>query len=174
MFAGACRGGQDGYAVDNSSWRVISHLGPALEVPGHFFLRTRQMSSNFRGNEERRRALRVRAGQTVHLRLGAAYCTGRAVNLSTDGALIEVDRLTVPPGGEVSLGFPSARGDETCWVVAVPCRSSDRMIGMHWRGQPPADVMLRIEAMIVRELDPLQPAEARLTALRARALAHDE
>jgi hypothetical protein len=34
--------------------------------------------------------------------------------------------------------------------------------------------MLHIEAMIVRELDPLQPAEARLATLRARALAHDE
>jgi PilZ domain-containing protein len=132
------------------------------------------MSRQFSENGERRRASRVSAGHTVHLRMGSAYCTGRVVNLSTDGALIEVDRLTAVPGSEVSLGFPSQRGDETCWVVAVPCRLSDRMIGMRWRGHPPADVMLRIEALIVRELDPLRPAEARLAALRARALAHDE
>jgi hypothetical protein len=132
------------------------------------------MSRQISDNRERRRASRVSAGQTVHLRMGGAYCAGRIVNLSTDGALIEVDRLAAAPGGQVSLGFPSQRGDEICWVVAVPCRLSERMIGMHWRGQPPADVMLHIEAFIVRELDPLQPAQARLAALRARVLAHDE
>lgn len=133
------------------------------------------MTRPFTENGERRRASRVRAGQTVHLRMGgAAYCTGRMVNLSTAGALIEVDRPATAPGGEFSLGFPSQHGNETCWIVAVPCRFSDRMIGMRWRGQPSADVMLQIEAMIVRELDPLQPAEARLAALRAHVLAHDD
>ena len=47
------------------------------------------MSRQFSENGDRRRASRVSAGQTVHLRIGAAYCTGRVVNLSTDGALIE-------------------------------------------------------------------------------------
>ena len=132
------------------------------------------MSSRHIEGEDRRRSSRVGAYEAVHLRMGAAYCTGRVINLSMEGALIEVDRLAHALGSELSLGFPSNRGDETCWVVAIPCRLSDRMIGMHWRGQPPVDVMLRIEAMIGRELDPLQPAEARLAALRARALAHDE
>jgi hypothetical protein len=132
------------------------------------------MSRQFIDGEERRRSSRVCACETVHLRLGATYCTGRVINLSAEGALVEVDRLASALGSELSLGFPSNRGDEACWVVAVPCRHSERMIGMHWRGRPPIDVMLRIEAMIGRELDPLQPAEPRLAALRARALAHDE
>ncbi len=132
------------------------------------------MSRQYVDGEDRRRSSRVDARETVHLRLGATYCTGRVINLSMEGALVEVDRLASGLAGELSLGFPSNRGDETCWVLAIACRLSDRMIGMHWRGHPPVDVMLRIEAMIGRELDPLQPAEARLAALRARALAHDD
>ncbi len=132
------------------------------------------MSRQYVDGEERRRSSRVAAYQTVHLRLGPTYCTGRVINLSTRGALVELDRLAGALGSEVSLGFPSHRSDEACWVLAVACRRSDRMIGMHWRGRPPADVMLRIERMIGRELDPLEPADARLAALRARALAHGE
>jgi hypothetical protein len=79
----------------------------------------------------------VSAFQTVHLRAGAAYWTGRVINLSTDGALIEVDRLASAVGSELSLGFPSNRGDETCWVLAVPCRLSDRLIGMLSPGDRP-------------------------------------
>jgi hypothetical protein len=132
------------------------------------------MSRQYVEGEERRRSSRVAAFETVHLRLGGTYCTGRVINLSTRGALVEVDRVAGTLGAELSLGFPSGRGDEACWLVAIPCRLSERLIGMHWRGQPPVDVMLRIEAMIGRERNPLQPAEARLAALRARALAQGE
>jgi len=132
------------------------------------------MSKQYIDGKERRHSSRVGARETVHLRLGATYCTGRVINLSLRGALVEVDRMTAALGSEISLGFPSNRGDETCWVMAVPCRLSERMIGMHWRGHPPVDVLLRIEAMIGRELDPLQPAEARLAALRARAMSQDD
>lgn len=132
------------------------------------------MSRQIIEREERRRSSRVAAYETVHLRLDATYCTGRVINLSTEGALVRLDRLASALASELSLGFPSNRDEEACWVTAVPCRLSDRMIGMYWRGQPPVHVMLRIEAMIGRELNPLQPAEARLAALRARALAHGE
>jgi hypothetical protein len=132
------------------------------------------MSRQYVDREERRRSARVAAYQAVHLRLGPTYCTGRMINLSTLGALVELDRRAGTLGSEVSLGFPLHRSDEACWVLAVACRRSDRMIGMHWCGKPPADVMARIEAMIRRERDPLQPAEARLAALRARCVAHGE
>ena len=132
------------------------------------------MSRRYIWGEERRRSSRIGAYETVHLRLGGTYCIGRVVNLSVEGALVEVDTLLNTLGAELSVGFPSNRGDEAFWLEATACRSAARMIGMHWRGQPPVDVMLRIQAMIGRELDPLQPAEARLAALRARALTHDD
>ena len=87
--------------------------------------------------EERRRSFRVAAYQSVQLRLGPTYCTGRVINLSAQGALVELDRRAGAVGSEVSLGFPSNRGDEACWMVAVHAGCSDRMIGMHWRGKPP-------------------------------------
>jgi hypothetical protein len=132
------------------------------------------MSGRYVGGAERRRSSRVGANALVHFRVSGSYGTGRLINLSLEGALVEASRRGDLLGAELALGFASSRDDDSCWLLASVTRRFDRMIGVRWCGQPPLDVMLRIQTLINRELDPLQPAEARLAALRARALSQHE
>lgn len=123
---------------------------------------------------ERRRASRVVASEFVQLRVSGSYCTGRLINLSLGGALVETQASAEILGAEVALGFPAGRGDESFWLMAIACRLSRGTVGVRWSGQPPVDVMLRIRGVISRELDPLRPGEARLANLRAQALQQGE
>ena len=131
MFARVGRGGHDGLAVVISFRGVISHLAwYRSRCLGRFFWSAAQarMSRQYIDGEERRRSSRVSACETVHLRLGATYCTGRVINLSAEGALVELDRLasaawrravaglSIQPGRRGLLGsgrpMPAFRADD--------------------------------------------------------------
>jgi hypothetical protein len=158
-----------------SSKGVCSHLArPSSRCRAVFSSATRAVSNRHPEGSERRRASRVGASEVVHLRVGGSYCTARLINLSVDGALVEADTSAEVLGAEVALGFPTGRGDESFWLMALACRFSRGIIGVRWSGQPSVEVMTRIRGVISRELDPLRPGEARLANLRAQALAQGE
>lgn len=175
MFVGVCCVAQHAAVVDISSKGVFSHLARRCTSCRAVFLSAAQaMSNRHPDSSERRRASRVGANETVHLRVAGTYCTARLVNLSVEGALVETDTAADVVGAEVALGFPSSRGDESCWLIAVACRLSRGIIAVRWSGQPSVEVMMRIRGVIGRELDPLRPGEARLADLRAQALVQGE
>jgi len=175
MLVGSCPLAQHAAVVHISSKGVCSRLARGFSSRRAVFLNATLAMSNWQTEgSERRRASRIGASQIVHLRVSGTYRTARLLNLSVDGALVETDTTAEVIGAEVALGFPTGRGDESCWLMAVACRLSRGIIGVRWSGQPPVDVMMRIRGVISREVDPLRPGEARLADLRAQALAQGE